>query len=52
MFVEKLRKLDSKLYSRFQLFAYVNQNFCIRAKNMPVLAGRLVLLPSDIYGSC
>ena len=42
MFVENLRKLDFKLYSCFQLFAYADQNFCIRAKNTPVLAGRLV----------
>ena len=42
MFVENFRKLDFKQYSRFQLWANADQNICIPAKNMPVLAGRLV----------
>ena len=49
MFVENFRKLDFKQWSRFWPLANVDQNMCVRAKNMPVLAGRLVQI-SDQKG--
>ena len=41
-FVEALWKLNSKQYLCFQPFVKVDQNICSWAKNMPVLAGRLL----------
>ena len=48
-YVEYLRKLNFKLWSRFFLFANVDQIICILAKNMPVLAGRLVIRIPSIF---
>ena len=44
MFEENFRKLDFEQQSRFLLSANVDQNICIPAKKMPVIAGRLVFV--------
>ena len=43
MFVENFRKLDFEQWSRFYMWENVDQKICIPAKNMPVVAGRVVI---------